>query len=294
MGVVVALTFGVTVFFQVETVTVNGSVRYTPEEVVEASGIQIGDNLYRFNKNHISSRILQSLPYVEGVSINRKPPSTIVITVTEFDAIARLEPPAQGISMEPAQQPAQSAASSSADGSSSSSGSAAGSGSADGSGSASSSADTSEGDVPLEYAHEAWLISPPGAAGCKLLEPAPANSSAIPITGIAAVSPKAGTILQVAPSAQAGLDALTGLLGEINERGELGKVNSIAVGSTEITLGWMGRFQVRMALNADFHYKMRALEASITEVESLRGEGVTGILDMTDDGGPIRYSPYEE
>ncbi len=276
-AVVVALTFGVTVFFEVETVTVNGTARYTPEQVVEASGLQIGDNLYRFNKNHISSRILQSLPYVEGVNINRKPPSTIVITVTEFDAVARIEPPEQGTQVPEAPVPEDPSAGSSASGSASG-----------------SSSSSQEPEEPLEVAHEPWLISPPGPAGCKLLEPAQEGVSAISITGIAAVSPEAGTMLQVAESEQPKLDALEGLLGEIHARGELGKVNSISLGSEELTLGWLGRFQVRMPLDSDFHYKMRALEASIAKVEAQRGEGVTGVLDMTDEDGPIRYAPYEE
>lgn len=303
-AVLVALTFGVTVFFEVETVTVNGTSRYTPEEVVEASGIGIGDNLYRFNKNHISNRILQTLPYVEGVNINRKPPSTIVITVTEFSAVARIEPPADS-----APAPAPAAPEPSSAGSASSSGSTSGASPADASGSAvspdgsagssasgssSGSSSSSQEEEPLEIAREAWLISPPGPAGCKLLEPAPEGSSAIPVTGLGAVSPRAGTMLQVAPSEQDRLDALEGLLGEITERGELGKVNSISLSDTTVTLAWMGRFQVKMPLNSDFNYKMRALEASIEKVEAQRGKDVTGILDMTDEEGPIRYSPYEQ
>ena len=93
LAVIVALTLGATVFFQVETVVVSGNSRYTQGEVVEASGIQIGDNLYRLNKIQISQQLLQTLPYLETVSIRRSLPSTLVIQVTEWQAVARVEAP---------------------------------------------------------------------------------------------------------------------------------------------------------------------------------------------------------
>ena len=83
-----ALVFGATVFFQVETVAVTGNARYKQEEIVAAAGIQTGDNLYRLNKNEIYRQVLQKLPYIESISIRRSLPSTIVIDVTEWDAVA--------------------------------------------------------------------------------------------------------------------------------------------------------------------------------------------------------------
>ena len=46
-ALVAALTFGATVFFQVEHILIAGNSRYTAQEVEEASGIQLGDNLFR-------------------------------------------------------------------------------------------------------------------------------------------------------------------------------------------------------------------------------------------------------
>ena len=45
IAVIVALTVGATVFFRVEQVTVTGNQRYTEEEIIAASGIQLGSNL---------------------------------------------------------------------------------------------------------------------------------------------------------------------------------------------------------------------------------------------------------
>ena len=92
LALVVALTAGATVFFRVEVVSVEGNHRYTREEIVEVAGIQQGDNLYAWNKFQVAERLLQSLPYIGEVSIRRVLPSTVVITVSEWDAVARVLP----------------------------------------------------------------------------------------------------------------------------------------------------------------------------------------------------------
>jgi len=86
------MTMGATVFFQLEQVVVSGNVRYTAQEVEAASGLMPGDNLFRLNKSGVSSDIRETLPYVEGVNIMRRLPNTIVITVSECDAVAVVEP----------------------------------------------------------------------------------------------------------------------------------------------------------------------------------------------------------
>ena len=91
VAVVAALVFGATVFFQVETVAVSGNQRYTAQEIIDASGIVPGDNLFRMNKNQIKADILRALPYVESVSISRARPSTVVVEVAEWSAVAQVE-----------------------------------------------------------------------------------------------------------------------------------------------------------------------------------------------------------
>lgn len=88
-----ALVLGATVFFQVETIQVSGNSRYTQEEIVSAMGIETGDNLFLMNKFQLIEQAEERLPYLESVTIRRSLPSTIVITVTEWEAVARV--PAQ-------------------------------------------------------------------------------------------------------------------------------------------------------------------------------------------------------
>ena len=59
-----AVVAALTVFFKVQSITVSGNARYTSEEVVAASGIEIEDNLFLLNKYSAAQAIFEKLPYV--------------------------------------------------------------------------------------------------------------------------------------------------------------------------------------------------------------------------------------
>lgn len=77
--IVVALTL----FFRVDTVVVTGTQRYTQQEVIDATGIKTGDNLFLMNKYDVAQNIVGELPYIEEIRINRKLPDTLLIQVEE-------------------------------------------------------------------------------------------------------------------------------------------------------------------------------------------------------------------
>ena len=83
-----ALAFGMSVFFRVSGIEVEGNAIYTKDEIIEASGIEEGDNLFFINRFSAISRIFSKLPYVEKAVINRSLPNKLVIVVTESHAIA--------------------------------------------------------------------------------------------------------------------------------------------------------------------------------------------------------------
>lgn len=89
--VVAAIIFGMGVFFRVQTIEVTGASAYTDEEIIEASGIDVGDNLFFINRFSASSRIFSRLPFVEEASIERSLPNTIIITVDESYALAYVD-----------------------------------------------------------------------------------------------------------------------------------------------------------------------------------------------------------
>ena len=87
VAMVIALTFGISIFFKVDVITVAGSEKYTPWTVVEASGIREGDNLLTFSKAAACGKIISSLPYVEQVRIGIKLPDTVNIEIKEIDVV---------------------------------------------------------------------------------------------------------------------------------------------------------------------------------------------------------------
>lgn len=69
-----AVVAALTVFFKVQSITVSGNARYTSEEIIAASGIEIEDNLFLLNKYSAAQAIFEKLPYVEEATINRALP----------------------------------------------------------------------------------------------------------------------------------------------------------------------------------------------------------------------------
>ena len=77
------LVAAVTLFFRVDSIEVSGQQRYTAQQVREASGIELGSNLYLLDKNMTAESIIDALPYVERIRISRRLPSTLCIEVWE-------------------------------------------------------------------------------------------------------------------------------------------------------------------------------------------------------------------
>ena len=75
-------------FFKVQTFMVSGNARYTEQEIVESTGVEVGDNMFLLNNYAVSRQITTQLPYIESVSIRRGLPDTLIITVTECEAAA--------------------------------------------------------------------------------------------------------------------------------------------------------------------------------------------------------------
>lgn len=74
------------VLFRVRTIEVAGNVRYTEEEIAEASGLGEGDILMGVNKTSTASRLLVNLPYLKQVVIEKALPGTIRLVVEECTA----------------------------------------------------------------------------------------------------------------------------------------------------------------------------------------------------------------
>lgn len=76
-GVILSLT----VFFNIEEIIVVGDSKYGASEIKGASGIKLGDNLFRIKGEDIERRIISQHPYIESVDIKRSLPSELIISV---------------------------------------------------------------------------------------------------------------------------------------------------------------------------------------------------------------------
>lgn len=90
-AVVLAVVLGMSIFFKVENVTVSGCNKYTPWEVSEASGIEIGSSLMTISRAQISGNVLSNLPYADTVRVGIILPDTVNIEITELDAVYSVE-----------------------------------------------------------------------------------------------------------------------------------------------------------------------------------------------------------
>ena len=88
---IAAVVAAVTLFFRMDYIVVSGNERYSEQEVLAASGLETGGNLYFLNKFDVKETIFAQLPYVEEVKINRKLPDTLLIEVRECKAVAAVE-----------------------------------------------------------------------------------------------------------------------------------------------------------------------------------------------------------
>lgn len=86
--VIGALIAAMTLFFRVESIEVSGNGRYSEDEVIAASGIEMEDNLFLMDKYDVENAIETLLPYVETATLDRALPNTIVLEVSETESAA--------------------------------------------------------------------------------------------------------------------------------------------------------------------------------------------------------------
>lgn len=87
LGILLAAAIlALTVFFKVDTITVEGAQKYRAEEIVAGMDVKQGDNLYLWNKVKVCDAMLEKFPYLQTVQIRRHLPNALVVTVTECTA----------------------------------------------------------------------------------------------------------------------------------------------------------------------------------------------------------------
>lgn len=68
-------------FFGIRSIYAEDTINYTSEEVIAASGIDIGDKLYSFRADDIENRITFVCPYIKSVDVSRSVPDRVSLAL---------------------------------------------------------------------------------------------------------------------------------------------------------------------------------------------------------------------
>lgn len=82
IGIILVLTM----FFNINEITVSGDAVYSNESIIASSGASVGDNLIFISKDEINEKISTELPYVDSVKIKRHLPSGLELVITKTEA----------------------------------------------------------------------------------------------------------------------------------------------------------------------------------------------------------------
>ncbi|MEG2083639.1 MAG: FtsQ-type POTRA domain-containing protein, partial [Oscillospiraceae bacterium] len=87
---IVGATLSLTVFFSIEEVRVEGSNRYySADQILSASGIEKGKNIFLFSSKRAEERLWATLPYIDNISVRRELPGTVIIDISvSSDSVA--------------------------------------------------------------------------------------------------------------------------------------------------------------------------------------------------------------
>lgn len=76
--------------FEISSITIMGNSRFSREELIEKSGVIIGDNIFRLSEGDIKKR-LEENPYIAVTDIVREFPDKLTIYISEREASVQFE-----------------------------------------------------------------------------------------------------------------------------------------------------------------------------------------------------------
>ncbi|MFA7533727.1 MAG: FtsQ-type POTRA domain-containing protein [Tissierellaceae bacterium] len=91
---IIALTIGIYAinsdFFVIRDISVYGNNKLTNEEIIFATPINIGENIFRVSLKNAQANLVK-LPYVKEVKIKRKYPKDIIVNISERKETAQIK-----------------------------------------------------------------------------------------------------------------------------------------------------------------------------------------------------------
>ena len=80
---IIGLVLSLTVLFRCEKIVVEGVTRYDEKDIITASSLDYGKNIFLADKAGASEKIEEKYPYIEEAEIHMSIPNTLKISVTE-------------------------------------------------------------------------------------------------------------------------------------------------------------------------------------------------------------------
>lgn len=308
-----ALIVGATIFFKVEQITVDGNSHYTAEEIIAATNIQIGSNLFSIKRNEIAQKITYSLPYIQTISVKLTLPTEIRLEVQEQIGMVELVTEegtwymgVQGKLLERVSNTAVTPEVSL------------------------ESAEENPDDLdllvepsPQDDITEEMPIAEPletnlsqetqtttleqlsssamedmGQIADSLLSwTAPTidytleldpDDPVIRVTGLTPIDPRPGELIQVAEEDEKQLTSLLSLFESLEENQLLTQVSQINLHIFQyFEFNYAGRFLVKFPFTGDYDYKLRALTKAVSDIEHYE----TGTMDLTQEQYAVLFMP---
>ena len=89
--IIAAVVLSITVFFKISAINVTGDEIYGSAQIIEASKLKTGENLFTFSKTDVVNNIETKLPYVESVEVKRSLSGKVTLTVTAAKAMLAID-----------------------------------------------------------------------------------------------------------------------------------------------------------------------------------------------------------
>lgn len=89
--VILAVVLSLTVFFKISSFDVKGDEVYAPEDIVAATELSKGGNLFGFDRENVAELVEVKLPYVSDLSIKRSLTGKVTLTVTAAKAVMAID-----------------------------------------------------------------------------------------------------------------------------------------------------------------------------------------------------------
>lgn len=294
VGMFVAILFGATIFFKVETIVVEGNTHYSAEEIISATNIQLGSNLFTVPRGEITEKITYSLPYIQNISIKLQLPTSVCLVVEEqvgivelvtSDAIwymgiqgkllEKVNRPPEPITVYQEEQEEEQVEAPQEDEYSLSN---------------LSSVSSSFENIVQNFNAEDALASllPWGDSEENWSLELNPDDPIITVTGLSLVTPHPGQMVEVLPKDAKQLESLLVLFEKLEERGMFYDVSYINIHEFQyFEFYYQDRFFVKLPFTGDFSYKLRALEAAVSQTERYE----TGVMDLTQDQYAVLFVP---